>query len=537
MEFALAGQARRLDRHVRRSYLRIGEPTSRHRISYALEEALRLVNLPGEDEGRVYCFRRVSLAGISGNAVRGVWMERVQKALGAWSARAVHGTDPSAGTADAIYFNNQEEALEMLLRDALRARSSKTQPQWFSAPLLGLPSVATSSQHLVAILECLRPPSIPPPATAAILFAALGDTGPGTLLSAIPPDTVRAWVREMEGEKIAGEDAAALHLPEKLKTSLLQTVSQFGWRDCATVWLAAHAILTIAPNVWSTRMLVKRARATLRLLETTQRRELEDHSDRFNRGGSTRKFVLDDDSEGRAQHTLASGTALSAPSVQHDPNLLIMRAPELQRASPTVSPAQGDFVPKPPLLGEPTLAAGLPFLLNVLRRLGIAAALEACPALADADLARHIMTRLAAHAGVAHDDAILHCMKPAQEQFSLPTEVLEELPTRQQTWPAIFVSRFERPINSEYFLCVWVLAVKSWCWRMGRIAVREVVSRAGRVWLTRADLDVTLPFSQVDIRIRRIGLDIDPGWLPWFGAYGRVVRFHYRDREPETKVC
>jgi hypothetical protein len=25
--------------------------------------------------------------------------------------------------------------------------------------------------------------------------------------------------------------------------------------------------------------------------------------------------------------------------------------------------------------------------------------------------------------------------------------------------------------------------------------------------------------------VRRLGLDIDPGWLPWFG---RVVAFHYR---------
>ena len=37
-------------------------------------------------------------------------------------------------------------------------------------------------------------------------------------------------------------------------------------------------------------------------------------------------------------------------------------------------------------------------------------------------------------------------------------------------------------------------------------------------------IDVTLPMSAVDLRIRRAGLDIDPGYLPWFG---RVVHFHY----------
>ena len=39
---------------------------------------------------------------------------------------------------------------------------------------------------------------------------------------------------------------------------------------------------------------------------------------------------------------------------------------------------------------------------------------------------------------------------------------------------------------------------------------------------THADLHFGLADS--DLRVRRLGLDIDPGWLPWFG---RVVGFHY----------
>jgi hypothetical protein len=67
--------------------------------------------------------------------------------------------------------------------------------------------------------------------------------------------------------------------------------------------------------------------------------------------------------------------------------------------------------------------------------------------------------------------------------------------------------------------------------------VREIVERKGRVWQTRTDIDVTLPLAEADIRIRRVGLDIDPGWLPWFGVHGRVVRFHYRDRELGGDKC
>ena len=54
--------------------------------------------------------------------------------------------------------------------------------------------------------------------------------------------------------------------------------------------------------------------------------------------------------------------------------------------------------------------------------------------------------------------------------------------------------------------------------------MREIVARPGVFSVNRTDLDVSLPLDEADIRIRRIGLDLDPGWLPWFG---RVVRFHY----------
>jgi hypothetical protein len=53
MESMIALQSSRLDRRVRRSFLRINDGDSRHRIAYSIEEALRLAHLPGEDVGRI----------------------------------------------------------------------------------------------------------------------------------------------------------------------------------------------------------------------------------------------------------------------------------------------------------------------------------------------------------------------------------------------------------------------------------------------------------------------------------------------------
>src|SRR5580658_3978842 len=200
MESMIGPQTGRLDRHVRRSYLRMGESASRHRITYSLEEALRLVNLPGEDEGRIYCFRRVSLSGISAEANRRIWISEMQQLLTAMAAQAVHGTHPSAGVSNAVFFHNRAEALETLLRQALRGRSEMiaARPKWYSASLLGVAGGTSYQQQILAIIERLRSPS-PTPDGAAILFAALGDIDPGPLLSAIPPETIREWVRELDG--------------------------------------------------------------------------------------------------------------------------------------------------------------------------------------------------------------------------------------------------------------------------------------------------------------------------------------------------
>jgi hypothetical protein len=37
-------------------------------------------------------------------------------------------------------------------------------------------------------------------------------------------------------------------------------------------------------------------------------------------------------------------------------------------------------------------------------------------------------------------------------------------------------------------------------------------------------VEVYLPLDGVDVAVRRAGLDVDPGWVPWLGT---VVMFRY----------
>ncbi len=174
--------------------------------------------------------------------------------------------------------------------------------------------------------------------------------------------------------------------------------------------------------------------------------------------------------------------------------------------------------------GLPTSAAGFFFLLNVLRHLGIAQALATGLTQASPDFLPRLLVRLAAHAQIAADDPIL---------LWLESLLMEETPGNDllqcdlSYWPANFQPECDTA-SLDYIIRAWYLGVRRWCWRVARVRVLDIVTRPGVFSVTRTDLDVSLPLDEADVRVRLAGLDLDPGWLPWFG---RVVRFHYLERE------
>ena len=65
--------------------------------------------------------------------------------------------------------------------------------------------------------------------------------------------------------------------------------------------------------------------------------------------------------------------------------------------------------------------------------------------------------------------------------------------------------------------------------RAGGIGLASLVLRPATIALTPSHADLRFRLADGDLRVRRQGLDIDPGWLPWFG---RVVAFHYSAGPP-----
>ena len=61
--------------------------------------------------------------------------------------------------------------------------------------------------------------------------------------------------------------------------------------------------------------------------------------------------------------------------------------------------------------------------------------------------------------------------------------------------------------------------------RYGGEALQAAIApRLARVLATPTQVDVHFRLADADLAVRRVGLDSDPGWLPWLG---RVLRWHY----------
>lgn len=71
-------------------------------------------------------------------------------------------------------------------------------------------------------------------------------------------------------------------------------------------------------------------------------------------------------------------------------------------------------------------------------------------------------------------------------------------------------------------------AIVAWAeqrYRGHGIAWPAVLARPARIDYRRPELDASFRLADLDVSIRRVGLDIDPGWVDWLGT---AVRFHYR---------
>ncbi len=225
--------------------------------------------------------------------------------------------------------------------------------------------------------------------------------------------------------------------------------------------------------------------------------------------------------------------------------------------------------------------AGFVFLVQVLEWLGMRTTLAAQPKLEALNLPIRIFWHCIDLLGISHEDPIcdflaelptvppeevidfvapaawkMYCCSPKSDERILTIRPVRDAPGRHALWDnngKLVVAIWNDPmppavrkwirghdllhlpaaphvVDLECIIGAHIAAIELFVERYAGTDLRRMVNRSGYVAVTPTHLDVTFDQKALDIGIRKAGLDIDPGWVPWLG---RVIYFHYTENESQ----
>lgn len=482
------------ERRVAHLRLRSSDEALNRRGAILIEDALRTASLP-DGGSRVLVIRKLSLGRIRASSAPSSISLRIEEAFARVAASAVHALSGEAAMATAVYFEHELEALTIL---AVRAALGLALDEWFwPLAVKGWKPGMTRDETMRTALAGALSSTAATAAALAFMRAMLRHGVCGTLAGALRYQDGGALLRAF-GWSLQASVAAydSQGVPESLfeqrrpepagsPSSEIARVAApwfaaWGATDPRTFWLAS-ALCAVESPFLATQPAMLAARASRWIV------------------AETRPFSRDVAVEASSGHAMPG--SLSGPSSKDDA-AGARESIEVNAAAPRAyeSPQQPVPTSARPGANQLTSRAGLFFLIPAMERLAMPAWLES-------------------HAGDA--------------EWLLPYRVLQALALRLETPPgdpvlhALGDLASSPPRHVEEAVIEWVRRLRRYC-RRSRIGLHSLVCRPGRIAFTDTHIDVLFRLRLADIRVRRAGFDVDPGWTPWFG---RVVRFHYLNDE------
>ena len=500
------------------------ESAVRHALP-TLEDAFRTASLP--DAGaRLICVRRLQLGQLAANASAQSVSLLIEKRFAEDDRALVHGAEGGADDAPAVWFRDALEAHEVA---ALKIAAGQPLDDWFWPLAIPAITAAASEERLraiaLAVASMEEAASALPAWTATLVRAGFC----GQLIAALRPGDGHALMRAAHLNGVRSERAStARRQPHEAFDYELTHATA----DDRAVFVEVMADRASARGVGEPLSIAGRSRtqsgkATSPSAPTPDVRAQarRDHP-LAGRAGSRRRAdcqsiapPVDGTDPGADAAIYFDGrplitqmlTAATGPEgrASRGGGAPRERAGVAVRRSfgggggPRPQPRNADTAPITIQLptspwqipdAAPTAAGGLLFLVPVLERVGFAKWAEERgigepePDVLAAQVFHLLLTRL----GAEEDDPAWALAAP----FRLKAEG-------------------------------WLRSCRRYLRCNARIGLASLVLRPARLAITPTHVDAFFRLNAADVRIRRAGLDIDPGWVPWFG---RVVAFHYGER-------
>lgn len=465
-----------LERIVRRLRLAATREDHARHGRILLEDALRTASFG--DDTRLIIVRRLDLGQVSSRAPATSWSRRLEETFRKTSINPVSIHDRAAATAPAIYFKNYDEPwLQLAHRTLINQPCSEwfwrfAVPDW--KPSLSAPDTLRLCVRTLATRGGLS-------LTLQLITHLPRGFSPEALYRSLEPADFAA-IRDSLGFPLSFDETDTPASPATASTTQelppltdleRRFVAIWGPTDIRTHWLAAARLTAVNPARFSV--------APLPSVTTPQIQQLVRHWHR--ESASNHPFL---------QLCRPPSSVPGAPAARR-------HSDEAINALPTL-PLRSSLAPEPATLPPPdfilerlfTQAGGLFFLIPLLQRAGLPACLETLPPAERAALPWQLFKVVLRHTRTASDDTL--------------TAALRDLPATQH------------PLGR------WLILVNRHALRLGSLSLRQIVQRPALVALNGTHIDVFFRVREADLRLRRAGLDLDPGWVPWLG---RAVAYHF----------
>ncbi|MDA8128535.1 MAG: hypothetical protein M0Z73_07560 [Betaproteobacteria bacterium] len=487
------------DRQVRRLRLQAPSADAVRALLPRLEDGLRCASLPGQDS-RVYLVRRLDLGRVGRDVTPQSLSVLIEQRMAAQGGAWVDGGTASADRADRVAFASR---LDARIRLAWRLLRAAPVDAWYWP--LAVPEFDPALAAAASLVRIATAVAQWPEARAALpawLAAVESEAAGAVWLAGVDPALGQAWLSRAG---IALPEAPMPEAPAPGGDGASGIGPDAGRASPARWWQPARqrtGRIAAPPGVRTMTL----PEATGNAARAVPASHPVDPPGPVQRAGTppARRHPLPPAPASMRRADAATRTL--APDAAHDEEHAASPVPRAERRPVAAATASADPPPTAAaalVLAEPTLrptdAGGLLFLLPVLARLGLPQRLAGDEDAAGT-LARAVLGLALRRLAVAGGD---------------PAWALAETPGRA---PDVAAQA-----------ALWLAAARRWLRRAGRIALASAVLRPARLSATPTHVDVHFRLQDTDLRVRRLGLDIDPGWLPWFG---RVVSFHYLDAQP-----
>lgn len=516
-------------RHVRHLRLVAGSEAAARAAVTQLEDALRCASLP-DTGARLLLVRRLALGDLGRHAssqtiARVIEARFADRAVTWISGETIDGESDSP-QAEHVVFPSAWHARVALASRLLRGQRCAA---WYWP--LAVPEFRArigAGDNVRSITRVIAQSDEAVVALPAWAVQVVRQTGTAALSAVVPAALGEQLIRAagVRGVPAGNRDeawSADLARPASVPTWLQSLLQAGGWRAQNTASRVGASVATAAQAAKLTRAVGPASR------DSAQRAGTDRATSSGKRGGPARQTnggaTIDVPA---APNTRTRWTEVdsqtSSPAAQRgvSQTVSITAAGPLRNtaAAPTTAVSHH---PSSTLDPAPTAGAGLLFVLPVLARLGLPQWAEKTPddatqwtraVLAAALLRLRMPADDPIWALVAHTTPLSRIDAPAPPPWHDP---LLAAPHGQALTKA-------RTGSAQ--VQVWLAAVRYWLRRGAHLGLATLVRRPGWVCLTPSHADLFFRLCDADRRIRQPGLDIDPGWLPWFG---RVVAFHYGD--------